>query len=77
MEDTSPEEACWINTAYGTSPIPNAPVFKVDSRLAAGMCEREEVSLWEEDSQQLKDLGTSWCFLGTLWGFAVDKEQLP
>lgn len=65
LEDTSPEEACWITTPHWTTPIPNTPVFKIGSRLAAGMCEREEVSSWEEDSQHLKDLGSSWCFLGT------------
>lgn len=39
------------------------------------MCEREEVSSWQEDSQQLKDLGTSWCFLGTPWGFAIGRRS--
>lgn len=37
------------------------------------MCEREEVSSWEEDSQQLEGLGTSWCFLSPVGFFP--KEQ--
>ena len=38
MKDTSHEEACWTTTPHLTS-IPNSAVFKIGSRLAAGMCE--------------------------------------
>lgn len=72
MEDISPEEA-WITLARWTAPISNPPACKIGSRLAAGMCEREEVSSWEEDSQQLEGLGTSWCFLFPVGFFP--KEQ--
>jgi len=38
LKDTSHEEACWTTTPHLTS-IPNSAVFKIGSRLAAGMCE--------------------------------------